>query len=64
MEPHERIGEGPSLNEHLREQLLGMRLSDIDAALVQALIDSLNDDGYLEDTLGDIAQRLVLRRPA
>ena len=35
-----------------------MRLSPTDAAAVLVLIESLNDDGYLADTLEDIAERL------
>ena len=47
-----------SLQEHLRSQVVGMRLSDEDALALQVLIDSLNVDGYLADTLEDIAERL------
>ncbi len=49
----------PSLQDHLREQLSSMRLSPLDAAAVMVLIESLNDDGYLDDPLGDIAAQLV-----
>ncbi|MFT3663668.1 RNA polymerase factor sigma-54 [Piscinibacter sp.] len=49
----------PTLQDHLREQLRGMRLSDEDAAAVLVLIDSLDDDGYLADPLEEIAARLV-----
>ncbi len=48
-----------SLAEHLRQQLLGMRLSAEDAAAVHVLIESLNEDGYLADSLDDIAAGLV-----
>jgi RNA polymerase sigma-54 factor len=48
-----------SLQDHLRDQLLGMRLSVTDAAALDILIDSLNDDGYLADTLEAIAAELV-----
>jgi RNA polymerase sigma-54 factor len=48
-----------SLQDHLREQLSGMRLSALDAAAVMVLIESLNDDGYLADDLEDIAEQLV-----
>ena len=48
-----------SLQEFLRDQLLGMRLSAEDAAALHVLIESLNDDGYLADTLEDIAAQLV-----
>ena len=47
-----------SLQDHLRSQLSSMRLSDADAAAVLVLIDSLDGDGYLADTLEDIAERL------
>ena len=58
-EPVESSSSGPSLQDHLRRQLLGMRLSAEDAAAVMVLIESLNDDGYLADTLDDIAERLA-----
>ena len=58
-EPQERGGGGISLQEHLRTQLLGMRLSPEDAAAVHVLIESLNDDGYLADALEDIAAELL-----
>ncbi len=48
-----------SLQDHLRAQLAGMRLSPTDAAAVLVLIDSLDDDGYLSDPLEEIAARLV-----
>ena len=49
----------PSLQDHLREQLSGLRLAPADAAAVMVLIESLNDDGYLADELEDIAAQLV-----
>jgi RNA polymerase sigma-54 factor len=58
-EPQERSTGGISLQEHLRGQLLGMRLSPEDAAAVHVLIESLNEDGYLADTLEDIADQLA-----
>jgi RNA polymerase sigma-54 factor len=58
-EPQERGGGGLSLQEHLRAQLLGMRLSAEDAAAVHVLIESLDDDGYLADPLEEIAAQLV-----
>ncbi len=54
-DPQERSSEGISLHEHLRQQLLGMRLSAEDAAALRVLIESLDDDGYLADSLEDIA---------
>ena len=58
-EPVESADSGPSLQDHLRRQLLGMRLSPEDASAVMVLIESLNEDGYLADTLDDIAERLA-----
>ncbi len=58
-EPRERGQEGITLAEHLRQQLLGMRLSAEDAGAVHVLIESLTDDGYLADSLEEIAAGLV-----
>ncbi|HEY9238011.1 MAG TPA: RNA polymerase factor sigma-54, partial [Burkholderiaceae bacterium] len=49
----------PSLQDHLREQLSSLRLSATDAAAVMVLIESLNDDGYLDDTVEEIAAQLA-----
>ncbi len=48
-----------SLQDHLRAQLSSLRLSPTDAAAVMVLIESLTDDGYLADTLEDIAEQLA-----
>ena len=58
-DPQERNLVSISLREHLRAQLVGMRLSAEDAAAVGVLIESLNDDGYLADSLEDIAASLA-----
>ena len=58
-EAHERSSSFTTLQDHLRSQLLGMRLSPEDMAAVLALIESLDDDGYLADTLEEIAERLA-----
>ena len=58
-EPTETGDLGPTLQDHLRRQLLGMRLSPEDAAAVMVLIESLNEDGYLADTLEEIAEKLA-----
>ena len=55
----ERDAALPTLQDHLREQLRGMRLSAEDAAAVMVLIESLDDDGYLADPIEEIAARLV-----
>ncbi|MDH5539009.1 MAG: RNA polymerase factor sigma-54 [Rhizobacter sp.] len=49
----------PTLQDHLREQLLGLRLSAEDCAAVLVLIESLNDDGYLADPLDEIVMLLL-----
>ncbi|MGK2898858.1 MAG: RNA polymerase factor sigma-54 [Burkholderiaceae bacterium] len=53
----------PSLQDHLREQLSSLRLSATDAAAVMVLIESLNDDGYLADSLDEIATQLTAGAP-
>jgi len=55
----ERGGGSISLQEHLRAQMAGMRLDGADRAALEVLIESLNGDGYLADTLDDIAERLA-----
>ncbi len=48
-----------SLQEHLHRQSLSLRLSSIDRAALHFLIESLNDDGYLEDSLASLAAGLA-----
>lgn len=48
-----------SLQAHLHRQALGLRLSEEDRAALRFLIESLNDDGYLEDALEDLARGLA-----
>ena len=48
-----------TLQDHLREQLSGMHLPATDAAAVQVLIESLDDDGYLDGTIEEIAALLA-----
>ncbi len=48
-----------TLAEHLQSQLAGMRLSPADRAALQVLIDSLNEDGWLEDPVEEIARSLL-----
>ena len=58
-ERQNRADAGITLEDHLRTQLSSLRLSAEDAAAVQVLIESLNEDGYLADTLEEIAERLA-----
>ncbi|MGH6649381.1 RNA polymerase factor sigma-54 [Aquabacterium sp.] len=58
-DPLERNSIAISLQEHLRQQLRGTRLGPADMAAVEMLIESLNEDGYLADSLEDIAASLL-----
>jgi RNA polymerase sigma-54 factor len=58
-EGQERGGAAESLEDHLRSQLVGMRLSHEDATALELLIGSLTDDGYLADSLEEIAEHLA-----
>ena len=48
-----------SLQSHLHRQALSLRLSQEDSAALRFLIESLNDDGYLEDSLPSLATGLA-----
>ena len=48
-----------SLQSWLHRQALALRLSEEDRAALRFLIESLNDDGYLEDTLESLAAGLA-----
>lgn len=48
-----------SLQAWLHRQALALRLSEEDRAALRYLIESLNDDGYLEDSLESIAASLA-----
>ncbi len=48
-----------SLAAHLHRQALALRLSEEDRAALRFLIESLNDDGYLEDSLASLAAGLA-----
>ncbi|MEX8501031.1 RNA polymerase factor sigma-54 [Leptothrix ochracea] len=54
----ERTAASASLADHLRVQVADLRLSAEEAFLVEALIESLSDDGYLADPLDEIHARL------
>ncbi len=47
-----------TLREHLREQLATTRCTQRDRALVQLLIDALDDGGFLESSPEEVAQML------
>ncbi|MBO9515334.1 MAG: RNA polymerase factor sigma-54 [Variovorax sp.] len=48
-----------SLQSYLHRQALALRLSETDRAALRFLIESLNDDGYLEDSLPALASGLA-----
>ena len=48
-----------SLTDFLHQQALSLRLSETDRAALRFLIESLNDDGYLEDSLRSLAEGLA-----
>ncbi len=49
-----------SLREHLLSQLKLMPLSERDQSLALLLVDSINEDGYLEESLESIAEQMPL----
>ena len=48
-----------SLQSHLHRQALALRLGEEDRCALRFLIESLNDDGYLEDSLESLAAGLA-----
>jgi RNA polymerase sigma-54 factor len=57
-DPAERNSHHLTLQEHLHRQALSLRLSAEDRAALTMLIESLNDDGYLEDDFETLAESL------
>jgi RNA polymerase sigma-54 factor len=51
--------EHESLHAHLHRQALTLRLGEEDRCALRFLIESLNDQGYLEDTLESLAESLA-----
>jgi RNA polymerase sigma-54 factor len=58
-EAHDRRAASPSLQDHLRAQVVGRRLAPEELAAVEVLIESLDGDGYLADALEEVQARLV-----
>jgi len=52
---NQRVG-SESLKDHLQSQLDLVRFSDVDRAIATAIVDSIDEDGYLGCTLEDIVQ--------
>ncbi|MEO8389951.1 RNA polymerase factor sigma-54 [Polaromonas sp.] len=59
VEASDLSGSHESLQDHLHRQSLSLRLSEEDRAALHFLIESLNDDGYLEDSLASLAAGLA-----
>lgn len=58
-EPSERLVLEPSLREHLHEALCLYPLGDRDRAAARMVIDALDDDGYLRQTLAELASAMA-----
>ena len=50
---------GQTLQEQLLEQLDLAKMSAVDAAIARVIVDAINDDGYLQDSLEDISASLL-----
>jgi RNA polymerase sigma-54 factor len=50
--------DSPTLRQHLLEQLQLMPLSERDQTLASILVDAINEDGYLEQLLEELAEML------
>ncbi|MFO1466956.1 MAG: RNA polymerase factor sigma-54 [Steroidobacteraceae bacterium] len=50
---------GQTLQEQLLEQLDLARLSPVDMAIARVIVDAINDDGYLQDSLEEISASLL-----
>ena len=48
-----------SLQDHLHQQAIGLRLSDEEKAALYMVIESLNEDGYLGDSISELAHSLA-----
>ncbi len=55
----ELASEHISLQTHLHQQALGLRLNEEERAALYFLIESLNDDGYLDEPITDLAAALA-----
>ncbi|WP_284337346.1 RNA polymerase factor sigma-54 [Comamonas sp. NoAH] len=55
----ELAGAHESLTDFLHQQAMTLRLSELDACALRFLIENLNDDGYLEDSLQELAEGLA-----
>ena len=51
-----------TLHDHLRHQALALRVDEAGRAALDWLIGSLNADGYLEDSLAELAQSFIVHQ--
>jgi RNA polymerase sigma-54 factor len=58
LDASERTGAHESLYDALHRQALALHLSEVDRAAVYFVIESLNEDGYLEESIDDLADGL------
>lgn len=58
LEPGDYTAAPSTLRNHLREQAAGARLGAVDRLLVETVIEGLDDDGYLRQSLDELAQTL------
>ena len=58
-EAQDRNASAGTLQDHLRSQTVGMRLTGEDRAALEVLLESLDGDGYLADSLEEITERLA-----
>lgn len=56
-------GHVETLREHLQWQLRLTSMSDCDRAIAEAIIDAVNDDGYLSESLEEIQKGLAAELP-
>ncbi len=57
-DPTDNSGSSVSLQDHLLQQALSLRLNPQDRVLLTVLIESLNEDGYLLDSFEELAHSL------
>lgn len=57
-DPASNVSRGITLNQHLRDQLAGHLFSESDRFLAQAVIDSINEDGFFTDSFEELAESL------
>ena len=59
VEASDLAGGHQSLQDYLHRQALSLRLSEVDREALHFLIESLNDDGYLDESLASLAASLA-----